>query len=65
MAATKSQFETTARIIKYALEQKQNDPNFGIRDIAGFFADAFENDNDRFNREKFMKACGFDGKEKE
>ena len=74
---TKQHFIQTAQIIKRARENaagQYDDPkaamsdpevNKFFSDIATFFADAYENDNDRFNREMFLKACGFDGKEKE
>lgn len=47
---TKKHFEAVAHILKEA----------DAEDLAAHFADIFEQDNPRFNRKRFMAACGFD-----
>ena len=70
MTVSKSHFEQTARIIKNARESNSgqyddptaalNDPAFNkpYRDMAEFFAHEYKRDNPRFDRERFMRACG-------
>lgn len=47
---TKKHFEAVARILKET----------DAKELAAHFADMFEQDNPRFNRQRFMAACGFD-----
>ena len=70
---TKQHFIQTAAIIKRARDfnaSQYDDPKSALTDIninkrfvqiAEFFADEYENENERFDRVKFMKACGFGG----
>jgi hypothetical protein len=53
---TKKIFKATAAIIKHAKER-----DLGLEDVALNFAVYFESRNSRFDRERFLKACGFPG----
>jgi hypothetical protein len=63
---TRKDFELIAKAIKSAVDYEQTfeDSNTGTRSIAGVafnLADALADTNDRFDRAKFLKACGVQG----
>lgn len=68
MKATREQFEDTARIFsahrEYAMNLDKAAGNGSLRtaridDLIRAFADAFERDNARFNRAKFLEAAEY------
>jgi len=58
MAVTRRDFEQIAQIIKLASDLKFSDSNKAIEAIANQLAAKFKSDNPRFDRERFLRACG-------
>jgi len=66
MTVTKQHFEMAARILSKANKDLREDCvpdgwySLIVRDIARDFADVFAEENPRFNRDRFMVACGIE-----
>lgn len=62
---TRKHFEAIARILEWRNGSPDSTIDFdsgyntAIRNIADDMADYFENENPRFDRERFLTACGF------
>ncbi len=57
---TKKDYETIAKIIAQVQREFRGveDGVNALRDVAVFLASDLERDNPRFDRERFLKACG-------
>jgi hypothetical protein len=55
----KRHYEDTARIIANANTHIPH--KYAIHAFAKEFADLYANDNPRFDRDRFMRACGLEG----
>lgn len=53
---TKKDYELIARVIR-------KNPSLESNDLIEAMTDALEQDNRRFNRAKFLEACGLDAKD--
>ena len=57
---TKKHFEAVAaKIMAQKVEAKSDAERIGLQNLACRLADTFEQANPRFNRERFINACGF------
>lgn len=71
MAMTRKHYQNTANTLKSVYQDysvaDSPDPLFhlAMKSLAGRMAALFEVDNSRFDREKFMDACGFIDKPEE
>jgi len=61
---TRKDFNETAAIVRHALERADRAGDFEYMmhqyTVACMYADTFTRSNPRFDRDKFMTACGFD-----
>jgi len=62
---TRKDYEATARVIRRNLERAHNygaqvREVLAVQDIAQEMADIFASDNPRFDRAKFLEACGLE-----
>lgn len=61
MATTARDFDAVAKIIdKRWSDSMSDDAEQVLLDVAGNLADYFASQNERFDRERFMSACGID-----
>jgi len=63
MATSRKDYVATAAIVKQALENTKCHYPAAIpcvMDMAYRFADLYKADNSRFDRERFLSACGID-----
>lgn len=60
MATTQRDFEAVARIIDGSWEKAPLESEDLLVEISEKLADYFESQNERFDRERFMKACGIE-----
>ena len=58
MSMTKTDYEMISKELRYADKQGWTDH---IELMAESLADTFEASNPKFNRDKFLQACGVDG----
>lgn len=71
MAMTKKHYQATADVLRSVYQDygvaESPDPLFhlAMKSLAGRMAVLFQVDNPRFDREKFMEACGFIDQPKE
>lgn len=56
---TKKHFEAAARIFRFRLAEASESERLLLLSTARDFADLFSQENPRFDREKFLTACGF------
>ena len=56
---TRKHFEAVAAILK-AQDTENYDVFKAVREIARNMADVFQASNERFDRNRFMQACGFE-----
>ncbi len=63
MAMGRKQFEMIAKAVKgqvaLAEEASQDTGAFYLRNLADDLADGFRAENPRFDRDRFLRACGF------
>ena|SRR3990167_10242325 len=56
---TKKDYELIAGVINIRIDNSASSDEYtGVADTALYLADEFEKDNPRFNRNKFLQACG-------
>ena len=55
---TKKDYVLIAEAIKYALENERNDIST-VRSVADRIAEKLQDDNPRFDWDRFLTACGF------
>ena len=56
---TKKTFQLVADALNALAQQQHIDtPKEARAFLAGYFSNAFMNENSKFNKEKFLKACG-------
>jgi len=62
MSMTKTDYEMVASVIKFTLETYQDNPEsiLTISILVDRLADELEFDNPKFNRNKFLNACGIE-----
>ena len=60
MSMTKTDYELIAETLDRIVTRQAEQTETYI-DVCEALADAFEADNPKFNRDKFLKACGIDG----
>lgn len=56
---TKKHFEAIAALINAEQSDKTGEAHSAVRDVAVRLASQFNIENPRFDREKFLSACGF------
>lgn len=56
---TKKHFEAIARVLNAEQSDKTGEARDALRDVAIRLAAQFNMDNPRFDRDKFLTACGF------
>lgn len=63
MTLSKRDFEQFAEAIKAEVEERSSSGETlaGLTTAAQIFADIAKRDNERFDRERFMRACGLGG----
>lgn len=62
--ATKKDYELVAKVIKQKIENHRSPEAYmDLEDLASDLCDAFEADNEQFDTERFLRACGVTAEE--